>query len=111
MRSMLSICEVGGAKVGVNTYFYVPTKHPVDETSLPFIEIGNNCRITEGVIILGHDYSYAVVRSLYHFMPRKCTVTRIGNNCFLGMNSIICQKHQCLMNLNLLKQVYKKLKY
>lgn len=52
----------GGAKIGEGTIFYNPMNTVVDETSLPFIEIGKNCRITAEVIILAHDYSYAVLR-------------------------------------------------
>lgn len=79
----------GGAKIGEGTHFYSPKAKPVDETSLPFIEIGENCRITTGVRILAHDYSYAVLRPLYHHMLCKTGVTKIGNNVFIGMNSII----------------------
>lgn len=80
----------GGAKIGKGTFFYVPSKRPVDESSLPYIEIGEYCRITEGVKILAHDYSYAVLRRVYHSMPLKVGVTKIGNNVFIGMNAIIC---------------------
>lgn len=58
----------GGAKIGEGTIFYNPMNTVVDETSLPFIEIGKNCRITAEVIILAHDYSYAVLRPEYHCM-------------------------------------------
>lgn len=78
-----------GASIGDGTYFYGPKRHPVDETSLPFIEIGKNCRITGGVTILAHDYSYAVLRPIYHCMLLKTGVTKIGDNVFIGMNSII----------------------
>lgn len=80
----------GGAKIGKGTFFYVPNRYPVDESSLNYIEIGEYCRITEGVKILAHDYSYAVLRPVYHSMPFKVGVTRIGNNVFIGMNAIIC---------------------
>ena len=66
----------------------------VDETSLPFIEIGKNCRITAEVIILAHDYSYAVLRPEYHCMPRKAGVTKVGDNVFVGMKSIILMGSQ-----------------
>lgn len=78
-----------GAKIGEGTFFYSPQHHPVDETSCPFIEIGKNCRITQGVQILGHDYSYAVLRPTHHCMLLKAGVTSIGNNVFIGINSII----------------------
>lgn len=79
----------GGAKIGEGTFFYGPKLHPVDETSLPYVEIGRNCRITSGVTILAHDYSYAVLRPIYHCMLCKAGVTKIGDNVFIGINSII----------------------
>lgn len=79
----------GGAKIGDGTYFYDCHHRPVDETSLPFVEIGRNCRITSGVVILAHDYSYAVLRPIYHEMLFKSSITIIGDNVFLGINSII----------------------
>ena len=84
----------GGAKIGEGTIFYNPMNTVVDETSLPFIEIGKNCRITAEVIILAHDYSYAVLRPEYHCMPRKAGVTKIGDNVFVGMKSIILMGSQ-----------------
>lgn len=79
----------GGAKIGDGTFFYGPKEHPVDETSLQYLEIGKNCRITSGVMILAHDYSYAVLRPIYHCMLCKCGVTKIGDNVFIGMHSIV----------------------
>lgn len=80
---------MGGAKIGSNCIFYAPTKTKVDRTSAMFIEIGNKVQITEGVIILGHDYSYSVCADALVKLPRKQRVTKIGNNVFVGMNSII----------------------
>lgn len=79
----------GGAKVGENTFFYDTMSKPVDESSLPYIEIGSNCRITREAFILAHDYSYAVLRPVYHNMLYKAGITRIGNNVFLGVKSIV----------------------
>lgn len=78
-----------GVKIGSECTFYAPTKTKVDSTSFLFIEIGNKVQITEGVIILGHDYSYSVCADALGKLPRKQRVTRIGNNVFIGMNSII----------------------
>jgi len=78
-----------GMEIGNNSFFYNPEESPIDETSLKFIHMGCNCRITSGVRILGHDYSYAVVRPTHHAMLRKTGHTRIGNNVFIGYNSII----------------------
>ena len=91
---MLTSFVGGGAKIGEGTIFYNPMNTVVDETSLPFIEIGKNCRITAEVIILAHDYSYAVLRPEYHCMPRKAGVTKVGDNVFVGMKSIILMGSQ-----------------
>ena len=79
----------GGVKIGSNCVFYGPINTKVDKTSLMFIEIGNKVQITEGVIILGHDYSYSVCAEAFGKLPRKQKLTKIGNNVFIGMNSII----------------------
>lgn len=78
-----------GLKLGDNVVFYDPSKKPIDEQRIPFIKIGNSCRITEGVKILGHDYSYATLRPIYHEMLLKTDEVIIGNNVFIGINSII----------------------
>lgn len=85
----ISFLKSKGAKIGEGTVFYSPQKHPVDETSCHFIAIGSNCRITEGVTILGHDYSYAVCRPTHHAMLLKSGVTSIGDNVFIGINAIV----------------------
>lgn len=77
-----------GAIIGENCIVYDPTNTLIDETSLPFIEIGDDVQIARGVIILGHDYSYSVCSCLGK-LPRKQTTTVIGNNVFIGMNAII----------------------
>lgn len=46
-------------------------------------------QITNGVVILGHDYSYSVCGNVYFDLPRPQKKTIIGNNVFIGMNSII----------------------
>lgn len=79
----------GGVKIGSDCIFYEPTNTKVDKTSLMFIEIGNKVQITKGVIILGHDYSYSVCAEVLGKLPRKQKLTKIGNNVFIGMNSII----------------------
>lgn len=79
----------GGAKIGEDCVFYAPTKTLIDETSLMFIEMGDNVQVTSGVIILAHDYSYSVCGKNMGALPRKQRVTHIGHNVFIGMNSIV----------------------
>lgn len=78
-----------GCKIGKDCFFYSPKHSLIDETSLKFIEIGDLVQITRGVVILGHDYAYAVLGNVYHDLPRPQKMTIIGNNVFIGMNAII----------------------
>lgn len=78
-----------GARIGENCHFYAPTLTYIDETRAFLLSIGDNTSITQGVIILEHDYSYSVLNDVYKIMPDPCRETRIGRNCFIGMNAII----------------------
>lgn len=68
---------------------YNSHKHRIDLANARFLEIGDYCQITEGCVILAHDYSFTVVVNKYHDFVRKQRLTKIGNNVFIGMNSII----------------------
>lgn len=78
-----------GCTIGKNVHFHDTRNVFMDLGKLDFIKIGDNCNITRGVVILGHDYSYKVFRNVYHDMPQKSASTVIGNNVFIGMNAII----------------------
>lgn len=78
-----------GCRIGKNTYFFDPTNTFVDVNRPDFIEIGEKCKISSSVTILAHDYSYSVLRPIYNVMPQKTGVTKIGNNVFVGIHSII----------------------
>lgn len=67
---------------------YDPLNTLIDANSLRFIRIGNDVQISRGVIILAHDYSYSVCNCISK-LPRVQRRTVIGDNVFIGMNSII----------------------
>lgn len=48
--------------IGKDVYFYAPLKTFVDIQYPWQITIGNHVKITEGVIILTHDYSWSVLK-------------------------------------------------
>ena len=77
-----------GIKIGEHTKFF-SSKIFVDEQRPWMIEIGDYTKITTGVIILQHDYSRSVLRRKYSDLLCEAGKTIIGNNCFIGMNSII----------------------
>lgn len=81
-----------GATVGRDVVVYVPTKTEIDMTCPWLLTIGDHVRITQGVIILTHDYSWSVLKkrpeSRGVILGAQSPVT-IGNNVFVGMNAII----------------------
>lgn len=86
-----------GVKIGEDCVIYVPSKTLVDEQYPWMITIGNHVRITEGCKLLTHDYSWSVLK-LYKESKEDCGgiygasgSIKIGDNVFIGMNTIICR--------------------
>lgn len=79
-----------GVSVGEDVVIYVPTKTTIDEQYPWMITIGNHVKISQGVIILTHDYSWATLKLAHKgtILGASGKVT-IGNNVFIGMNAII----------------------
>lgn len=78
-----------GIKVGKGTQFYDPRSISIDRSRTYLLSIGEFCKITSGVVILTHDYSRSVLRRVYGQIIGEGAKTIIGNNVFIGMNSII----------------------
>ncbi len=78
-----------GVEIGEHTKFINPVNTYVDEQNASYISIGNKCCITAGVTILAHDWSICVVAEKYGQMLPGQRRTIIGNNVFIGLNSII----------------------
>lgn len=79
-----------GVTVGEDVTIYVPNKTTIDTCYPWMLTIGNHVRITEGVIILLHDYSWSVLKTVKsgEILGISGKVT-IGDNVFIGMNAII----------------------
>ena len=81
-----------GMQIGEDVYFYGPNHTLIDETRPWLISIGDHVRITHGVIVLTHDYSWYVLKNLPEKPGRvlgaESPVT-IGSNVFIGMNAVI----------------------
>lgn len=75
--------------IGKKTVFFDARSTFVDTQRPWMLEIGEYCKITRGCVILQHDYSRSVLRRVYGDVIDGCTKTTIGNNVFIGMNSII----------------------
>ena len=94
-EALLSYLREKGAKIGRGVVVYAPNKTLIDKTAPWLLEIGDRVRITEGVKILVHDYSWSVLKSCASqaHVPGEIlgaqSPVAIGNNVFIGMNSII----------------------
>ena len=83
-----------GIQIGEDCTIYAPNKTIIDEQYPWLISIGNHVRITEGVIILTHDYSWSVLKRV-DIDGKKGAIlgaageVSIGDNVFIGINSII----------------------
>lgn len=76
-------------QVGEGTYFFGPANTEVDIQRPWMLHIGEYCKITSGVKILCHDYSRSVLRRVYGDIVGEAGYTFIGDNVFIGMNSIV----------------------
>ena len=78
-----------GVKVGKGCIFYDAGSQTLDVTRPCLLEIGDYVKITAGVTVLTHDYSRSVLRRAYGPVIGEGRKTVIGNNVFIGINSII----------------------
>ena len=80
-----------GIKIGENTIIYSPKTTTIDITRPHLIEIGNNVRITRGVVILTHGADWHILRNKFKdpFICGSAGKVAIGDNVFIGINSII----------------------
>lgn len=78
-----------GVQIGNNVTFHEPSTNYIDVQKPFLITIGNNVEITRGVIIITHDYSWSVLKSKYFEIIGSRKKVTIGNNVFIGMNTII----------------------
>ncbi len=83
------ILKLEGICVGEHTIFYSPNSQTIDRQRPWMLKIGDYCKITKGVIILTHDYSRSVLRRKYGEILGEARQTIIGDNVFIGMNSIV----------------------
>ena len=85
----INLLRKKGVQIGGGGRFFDPKTTYVDTQNPFMVKIGNNVRITRGVIILTHDYSWSVLAGLYGEILGGIGPVEIGNNVFIGMNSII----------------------
>lgn len=88
-KSYISYLRKHGVTVGDNVTFYEPSTNYIDTQKGFIIDIGNNVEITRGVVIIAHDYSWSVFKQLYGEILGARESVKIGNNVFIGLNTVI----------------------
>ena len=79
-----------GMRIGKGTkIFSKPSGVLIDLTRPWLIDIGENVQITIGVKILTHGYDWSVLKGYYGKVLGSSGKVTIGNNCFIGMNTVI----------------------
>lgn len=86
---MISYLQECDCTVGEHTIFYNAGTITVDVSRPALLEIGDYCKITAGVKILTHDYSRSVLRRVYGDVVGEAKKTIIGDNVFIGLDSVI----------------------
>lgn len=85
----ISYLRSKGAIIGNNTRFISPSNCSIDPGRLDYISIGSNCCLSV-VSIIAHDYSwYTLLTSKGDMLPDAGGRVTIGNNCFIGYQSLI----------------------
>lgn len=89
-ESYVKYLRSNGCEIGENVYFYSPRTTTIDSVRMDWIKIGSYTKITQGVTILAHDYSPSVMIHTHNrVILGGGQYTSIGENCFIGVNSII----------------------
>lgn len=95
-KTFIEFLRNSGVEIGKDCTIYAPTKTFIDTRYAWMLTIGDHVRITEGVKILTHDYSWSVLKSLKSegidysgAILGASGKVFIGNNVFIGMNAVI----------------------
>lgn len=85
----ISFLRKKGVRIGENCIFYDVRTTSIDSQNPEMVEIGDYVRITSGVQVLTHDYSFSVLCSVCGDVVGSVEPVKIGNNVFIGRNAII----------------------
>lgn len=88
-KSYIKHMESIGVKIGKDIRLFSPIDTHIDLQNPWLLSFGDNVRITKGVKILTHDYSWSVLSEIEGNICGSVGPVKIGNNVFIGMNAII----------------------
>lgn len=80
----MTLLHVQGYK-NINKNTVIESGIKLDKLNRKGIHIGSGCLIASGTTILAHEHIFVKPDDSYYFKD-----TYIGNNCFVGVNSLIC---------------------
>lgn len=78
-----------GVSIGNRVTIFDPRNTLIDEQYPWMLSIGDDVQITSGVKILTHSYDWCVLKHKYNHLLGESGKVSIGNNVFIGMNTII----------------------
>ena len=78
-----------GMRIGERTTIFNANTVLIDKTRPWLIDIGDDVQITRGVVILTHGYDWSVLKGKYGEVLGSAGKVKIGNNVFVGMNTVI----------------------
>lgn len=90
-ESYLKYLKKKGVTIGENVTFYEPNTNYIDVQKPWIVKIGNNVEIARGVVIITHDYAWSVIKQINGEIIGSRGKVEIGNNVFIGMNTMIIQ--------------------
>lgn len=89
-ESWLNYLREHGARIGDGTILHTNPAFVLIDTTRPWlIDIGKNVQITRDVKILTHGYDWSTLKAEYGEINGSSGKVTIGDNCFIGMNSVI----------------------
>lgn len=88
-QEMICFLKKKGIKLGSGVRLFAPESIIIDTQNPSLLTIGDNVRITRGVKILTHDYSWSVLSGVYGEVLGNIGEVSIGNNVFIGVDAII----------------------
>lgn len=89
-ETYIKYLKKNGCEIGEGVFFYSPQTTTIDDVRMNWISIGAYTKITQGVTILAHDYAPSVLINTHNqVLLAGGAYTKIGCNCFIGMNAVI----------------------
>lgn len=88
-ETLIAYLKKQGVSVGRDVRIFNTRNTVIDVTKPSLLTIGSHVQITDGVKILTHGYDWYVLNGVYGDVLGSAGKVTIGDNVFIGMNSII----------------------